>query len=805
MIQDILQGLNQAQREAVENYDATCLIIAGAGSGKTRVLTSRIAYMISQGIRPQSILALTFTNKAAAEMRERISAIVGQAGRYITMGTFHSIFLRILRAEAGVLGYNADFTVYDATDAANLVKAIIRDRNLPEETYKYKGIYSRISRCKNDLITCAMYEADPAMAGLDRFYNTPQFAEIYTEYARRCRENMAMDFDDLLLNMNILFDSHPEVLEKYRKIFRYILVDEYQDTNHAQYKIIKALALGGSKLCVVGDDAQSIYSFRGARIENINNFKHDFPESRIFKLEQNYRSTQTIVNAANSVINKNRSNSELNKKCFSKGPVGEPIKLLRAFTDREEAELIARNIMQSKMQNGMQWSDIAILYRVNARSRLLEESLLRREIPYRIYHGHSFFDRKEVKDLIAYMRLIVNPHDDESFKRIINTPARGIGGITVDKIAAVAQAAGVGMWQVLSTPAVTDDKTLARKTAAFRDLIEELSKARHHTDLYQFGRLVATRSGLIAAYKAENTPEALSAIENIEEVLNSMQTFRQQKLNEAVEDGIDSPQEITVEEWLQNVALLSDVDTDEEQDADKITLMTVHSAKGLEFKCVYIAGMEDEQFPGSREDDPQAIEEERRLFYVALTRAKEQCIMSFCEQRYIMGSPQFCHMSRFVKEIDKQYISAQTTRIAPSGQSDKSAMTPRFELNRYGERTVWGKSSQRPAVASRPERPKPQEPRVALPTSDMKLRKIPTAPSALSGAQSSPQDPAGAPASASGSYTEGMRVHHAKFGAGTVIAIDQGVGDLKLTVRFDSASAGTKTLLSKFAKLTAIR
>ena len=795
MTQDILQGLNPAQRAAVENYDTVSLIIAGAGSGKTRVLTSRIAYMIQCGIEPQSILALTFTNKAAAEMRERIATIVGSRSRYITMGTFHSIFLRILRAEAAALGYNSNFTVYDATDAANLVKTIIREKSLPEETYKHKGIYSRISHCKNDLITPQMYESDPAFTGLDRFHNTPQFADIYAEYVRRCKANMAMDFDDLLLNMNILFATHPELLEKYQGIFKYILVDEYQDTNHAQYKIIKALAGGGSKLCVVGDDSQSIYSFRGAKIENIMSFKRDFPDSQIFKLEQNYRSTQTIVNAANSVISNNSGNKELNKNCFSQGPVGEPIKLLKAYTDREEAELTARDIAARKTSDGLNWSDIAILYRVNARSRVLEESLRRREIPYRIYHGHSFFDRKEVKDFIAYMRLIVNPHDDEAFKRIINTPARGIGGVTVDKISLAAEQSGLSMWQVLNTPLVTDDKTLSRKTEAFRNLIAELSKERNSHELYEYGRMVATRSGLIASYKAENTPEAMSAIENIEEVLNSMEIFREQKLREAVEDGIDSPQEVTVDEWLQNVALLSDVDTDDEQNADKITLMTVHSAKGLEFRCVYIVGMEDEQFPGNRDDDPSAIEEERRLFYVALTRAKEFCTMSFCEQRYVMGSPQFCRMSRFVKEIDRQYISAVTTRPAAPAASKDTPSAPRYGLNRYGERTVYGKSSEKPAILSQPRQQVRQEPRRALPTSDMKLRKISNVP-----AQDSPSA-----APASGTYTTGMRVFHAKFGNGTITEVEQGVSDTKLTVRFDTASSGIKTLLSKFAKLTIIK
>lgn len=796
MTQDILSGLNPAQRAAVENYDTVSLIIAGAGSGKTRVLTSRIAYMIQNGVEPQSILALTFTNKAAAEMRERIAAIVGYKSRYITMGTFHSIFLRILRAEAASMGYNSNFTVYDATDAANLVKTIIREKSLPEETYKHKGIYSRISHCKNDLITPQMYESDPAFTGLDRFHNTPQFAEIYAEYVRRCKANMAMDFDDLLLNMNILLSTHPELLEKYQGIFKYILVDEYQDTNHAQYKIIKALAQGGSKLCVVGDDAQSIYSFRGAKIENIMSFKRDFPDSQIFKLEQNYRSTQTIVNAANSVIGNNSTGKELNKKCFSQGPVGEPIRLLKAYTDREEAELIARDIQSRKnSSDGMKWSDIAILYRVNARSRVLEESLRRREIPYRIYHGRSFFDRKEVKDFIAYMRLIVNPHDDEAFKRIINTPARGIGGVTVDKIARAAEQSGLSMWQVLDTPAVKEDKTLARKTEAFRSLISGLSKDRGEYELYQYGRMVATQSGLIAAYKAENTPEAMSAIENIEEVLNSMEIFRQQKLREAVEDGIDSPQETTVDEWLQNVALLSDVDTDDEQNADKVTLMTVHSAKGLEFRCVYIVGMEDEQFPGSRDDDPSAIEEERRLFYVALTRAKELCTMSFCEQRYVMGSPQFCRMSRFVKEIDRQYISAVTTRPAASAGSQNTPPAPRYGLNRYGERTVYGKSSEKPAVLSQIRQPARQEPRRALPTSDMRLRKIPTE-------QGRPEH---SDTPVSSEYAAGMRVFHAKFGNGTITAVEQGTSDLKLTVKFDASAAGIKTLLSKFAKLTVLK
>ncbi len=823
VVPHILDQLNPAQKEAVINFDKPSLIIAGAGSGKTRVLTSRIAYMIEQGVPPPAILALTFTNKAANEMRERIAEMVGAPSRYIVMGTFHSVFLRILRAEAERLGYPPAFTIYDTTDSCNLVKTIIREMLLDEETYKYKAIFGRISRLKNDLVLPSDYQADPALSGEDKKRQMPQFGEIYRRYMQRCQANGAMDFDDLLLNMSVLFRRFPETLVEYQNRFKYILVDEYQDTNYAQYVIVKALARHGN-LCVVGDDAQSIYSFRGARIENIRNFMRDFPNASIFKLEQNYRSTQTIVEAANSVIEMNQCNRDLKKKCFSAGPCGENIRVIRAYTDREEAELVVGELRNRVRNAGARWNDVAILYRVNARSRVLEESLRRRDIPYKIFRGHSFFDRKEVKNFIAYVRLIVNPRDDEAFRRIINFPARGIGDVTIGKIASIAARQGKSMWEALgqlecNTP---EEKTLAKKTTAFVDLIRSLSEARNQLNLYDFGVEVATRTGIIGAYKAENTPEAANALENIYEVLNSMELFRQQREEEMTAEESDPLPVVSVEEWLQNVALMTDMDNDDPGNDNKVTLMTIHSSKGLEFRYVFIVGLEDEQFPSQRSGTEEEIEEERRLFYVALTRAKESATLSFCESRFDRGSMQFCHPSRFLREINKKYLTGSPI------DEDDDRFTPRFGMqNGFGSRNGFATRnvSARPAEPSRrygPERtdhtprtmwqarsgsaanfpPQPSSPQKVEPTRpDSRFRKIGGVPTS-----SRPESPASSPTgnAVNGQYHSGMRVSHPKFGPGTIDTIETSTttDDLKITVVFDDRGVGRKTLLSKFARLT---
>ena len=627
MESQILQGLNPAQRAAVENYDVASLIIAGAGSGKTRVLTSRIAYMIEQGVAPYNILALTFTNKAAEQMRSRIAQMLPDSrSRYIRMGTFHSVFSRILRENADRIGFPESFTIYEPSDCKNLLKTIFRELNLSDDRYKPNAIASRISYAKNSLVTPGAYLANSVYAAEDRQAQIPEFGNIYNIYCQRCKRNGAMDFDDLLLQTNILLRDCPDVLARYQELFKYILVDEYQDTNYAQYVIIRRLSQLHSKVCVVGDDAQSIYSFRGAKIENILSFQKDFPDAKVFKLEQNYRSTRTIVEAANSVIVRN--SKRMDKHCFSAGDVGEKIRILKAYTDREEAEMVVSDLRDKVRAAGDAWSEAVILYRTNNQSAVLEDNLRRRGIPYRIYKGSSFYDHKEIKDMLAYIRLVINPRDDEAFRRIVNYPVRGIGDTTVQRIAQLAAERGVSMWEAvdaLVAEPVTDpvQRTIARKVAEFVAMIRALSLARNDKGLYDFGMEIASRSGIIAAYRTENTPEATSALDNIEELLNSMQLFKEQRDAEIRGGERTAEEEATVEEWLQNVMLMTDMDKDDPEDSNKVTLMTVHSAKGLEYKYVYIVGMEENLFPSQRaSESADGMEEERRLFYVALHRLR---------------------------------------------------------------------------------------------------------------------------------------------------------------------------------------
>jgi len=594
---EILRGLNPAQREAVVNYDAPSLIIAGAGSGKTRVLTSRIAYMIEQGVAPFNILALTFTNKAAEQMRTRIAQMIpGNRSRYIRMGTFHSLFSRILRENAERIGFQQSFTIYEPNDAKNLLKTIVRELHLDEDRYKPNVLASRISYAKNCLVTPGAYLNNATCMSEDRQAQRPEFGNIYNIYCQRCKANNAMDFDDLLLQTNILLRDCPDVLARYQEQFQYILVDEYQDTNYAQYIIIRRLSALHSRVCVVGDDAQSIYSFRGAKIENILSFQKDYPTAKVFKLEQNYRSTRTIVEAANSVIARNSRRME--KHCFSEGDEGEPIRILRAYTDREEAEMVVSDLRDKVRGAGDDWSEAVILYRTNKQSSAIEDSLRHHAIPYRIYKGMSFYDHKEIRDMLGYLRLIVNPRDDEAFRRVVNYPMRGIGATTVDRIAQLAQERGVSMWEavdaLVAEPA-TDavQRTIARKVSEFVQLIRSLALLRTEKELYDFGMEVASRSGILALYRAENTPDAQSALDNIEELLNSMQLFKEQVDAEIRNDERQPDERATVEEWLQNIMLLTDMDKDASADDNKVTLMTVHSAKGLEYKYVYIVGVEE--------------------------------------------------------------------------------------------------------------------------------------------------------------------------------------------------------------------
>ena len=799
--EEILKGLNPAQRAAVEAYDYPSLIIAGAGSGKTRVLTTRIAYMLAQGVPPHSILALTFTNKAAREMRERIEKMVGPQSKYICMGTFHSVFSRILRENAEVLGYPKEYTIYEPTDSKNLLKTIVKELNLNDEKYKPNFIASRISMAKNNLITPGGYIANSSLAAEDRQMQIPEFGNIYLEYCKRCKANGAMDFDDLLLQTNILFRDHPEILARYQERFQYVLVDEYQDTNNAQYIIVRRLAQHHSRICVVGDDAQSIYSFRGAKIENILSFQRDYPQAKVFKLEQNYRSTQTIVDAANSVIDHN--SRRLKKRCFSEGASGEKIRIFKAYTDREEADLIVSDLRDRVREGSGNWSDAAILYRTNNQSQALENSLRQRGIPYKIYKGSSFYDHKEVKDMLSYIRLIINPRDDEAFKRIINTPARGIGDTTVERIAAIAQEQQVSMWEAVDTmvertPADAVERAIVKKVTEFVALIRSLSLEREHKGLYDFGMEVAVRSGLLPFYRLQNTPEAQSAVGNLEEVVNSMQMFNEQVEAEIRNGEREEHQTASIEEWLQSLMLLTDMDNKEnDEDKERVTLMTVHSAKGLEYEYVYVVGCEENLFPSLRAlETVEGIEEERRLFYVALTRAKSLATLSCVDMRFKWGSMEFSKPSRFLAEIDEQFVECDFdmrkprgeqggVKVVGGGSKDESAIDAlrrRFDV-RYQQKAENGRHKtenyfNRESV-SRPQ-PTPQRDVTGM-------RRVSTST-------------IGQVTSETCAYAVGERVEHPKFGKGEVIQVAPLATDHKLVIRF--VTGEEKTLLAKIAKLT---
>ena len=817
----ILQGLNKAQYDAVVNYDSPSLIIAGAGSGKTRVLTSRIAYMLEQGVKPWNILALTFTNKAARQMRERIEQMVeGSASHYIRMGTFHSVFSRILRENAERIGYPQTFTIYEPNDCKNLIKAICKERNLADDKYKPAKVLSRISYAKNALVTPGAYVANTSFAAEDRQLQMPEFGDIYVEYCRRCKANGAMDFDDLLLQTNILLRDCPEVLAKYQEQFQYILVDEYQDTNYAQYIIIRRLSMQHGRVCVVGDDAQSIYSFRGAKIENILSFRKDYPSAQTFKLEQNYRSTQTIVNAANSVIERNSRRME--KKCYSEGDSGEKIKIMRSASDREEGEMIATALRERLRETGDGWNEVVILYRTNNQSAVMEQALRRRGIPYRIYKGSSFYDHKEIKDMLAYMRLVINPKDDEAFKRVVNYPARGIGDTTVSRIQQLAQQRGGSMWEavdaLVAEAATLGDpmqKTIARKVTEFVNLIRSLQQEREVKALYDFGLEVASRTGVLAQYRQENTPEAQSAIDNIEELLNTMQLFKEQREAEIRNGEREESEQPTVEEWMQNIMLLTDMDNEEEGSDDKVTLMTVHSSKGLEYKYVYIVGCEENLFPSQRAlESPDGLEEERRLFYVALTRAKSEAVLSYSEMRFKWGNMEFSTPSRFLREIDPSYIDCDEDlserpqcRREPQeggftgrmGNFSRGASSPRGEERRGGrtaieelrnrfdyrfqqKREAEQAGGKQAGVKRQPD-PKLVTP-VQQPRSMEGMRRVVNTPASGSALPCA--------------YSVGERVEHPTFGAGEIVRIESLATDHKLVVSFAGVE---KTLLAKFAKL----
>ncbi|MDR0954324.1 MAG: UvrD-helicase domain-containing protein [Rikenellaceae bacterium] len=805
-----LDQLSPVQREAAVNYQGPSLIIAGAGSGKTRVLTYRIAYMLEEGVAPFNVLALTFTNKAAREMKERIGGLVSPArARALWMGTFHSVFARILRNEADKLGYPSSFTIYDTADSRNVVRQILKEMELSDETYKPNDVYSRISLAKNNLITAAAYPSNTMLMAEDNKRRRPLFHEVYARYVQRCKEYGAMDFDDLLLNMNILFRDFPDVLAKYQYQFRYVLVDEYQDTNMAQYLIVKKIVEAHRNICVVGDDAQSIYSFRGARIENILRFQQDYPEAKIFKLEQNYRSTQTIVNAANSVIGNNRR--QLPKKLFSDNAAGEKIKVHRAYADREEALIVTHEISSLIRTQQVPYADIAILYRTNAQSRGLEEALRKQNIPYRIYGGHSFYQRKEIKDVLAYIRLVVNHKDDEALRRIINYPARGIGDVTIGKIADTAENKKLSMWEALDTltPEEMELKgAAARKIAEFVAMIRELSAAVYTTPAYEMGLTVATRSGIIGSFRMQQTPEATSVLENIEELLNSIAYFSETEVQENPEG---TPP--TIDAWLQNVSLLTDMDNDKDEERNRVTLMTVHSAKGLEFEYVFIVGLEETLFPSQMcMDSAEALEEERRLFYVALTRAKKEAALSFAQTRFRWGNVTANRPSRFIREIAEEYLDPQYAddpfeRMTAGGFSGED--TDRFRASETNSgSTASASEHQRRKVAYPGKRPagsgEKSTPRTVIPIPrntdgmrSMGRRAVTEEPVQRTTAPGTPGTPGVA-----GELTVGGRVEHDKFGVGSIVELEQTANGFKATIAFDTS--GTKTLLTKYARLRVI-
>ncbi len=651
---EYLKDLNTSQYEAVIRTEGPALIIAGAGSGKTRVLTYRITHLLKQGARSSSILALTFTNKAAREMKDRIAALVGEnLARYLWMGTFHSIFARILRFEHEVIGYPSNYTIYDSADSKSLIKTILKSMQLDDKIYKPGVVANRISMAKNNLITPAVYANSTEIRLVDKNMRMPSIADIYKEYNKRCFLSGAMDFDDLLLKTNLLFRDNPEILQKYQDRFDYVLVDEYQDTNFAQYQIIKRLSSKNNNLCVVGDDAQSIYSFRGARIENILNFKNDYPDHKIFKLEQNYRSTKNIVNAANSIIAKNRR--QIPKTVFSEKGEGNKIKILSALTDNEEGFMVVQEIAETQLRNHYRNSDYAILYRTNAQSRVFEEALRKRNIPYKIYGGLSFYQRKEIKDLLAYFRMTINPADNEALKRVINYPARGIGVTTVFKLEDAAFASETSIWQTIvkldEINTANLNKGTITKVMHFAHLIKKFQEYDRENHAFDTAKMIAEKTGILLDLYNDKSPEGISRHENIQELLNGIQEF---SLN-AREEG--RPEKL--ENYLEDVALLTDQDNEKEEDRDKVTLMTIHSAKGLEFKNVFVVGMEENLFPSQRPGEKHsedALEEERRLFYVALTRAEENAWFSYANQRYRWGNLDFCTPSRFLAEVDERFI-----------------------------------------------------------------------------------------------------------------------------------------------------
>ncbi|NCU34991.1 ATP-dependent DNA helicase [Candidatus Falkowbacteria bacterium] len=754
-MKNLLDDLNEVQKESVINYSGPAMVIAGAGSGKTRVLTYRVAYMLQQGIDPFNILALTFTNKAAREMKERIYNLVGSTeAKSVWMGTFHAIFARVLRVEGYHLGYPSNFTIYDTDDSKSLVRSILKDLGLDPKIYPAGYVLGRISSAKSNLISAQDYNANHELMSQDKMAAKPFIGNIYSMYTARCRRALAMDFDDLLFNMNLLLRDFPDVLLKYQKKFQYILVDEYQDTNYAQYLIVKKLAARHENICVVGDDAQSIYAFRGANIQNILNFEKDYPDLKTYKLEQNYRSTQHIVNAANSVIAYNKE--QIFKKIWTQNEEGVKLKLLRTSSDTEEGQLVAQNVFEIKMNNQLPNSEFAVLYRTNAQSRSIEEALRKLNIPYRIYGGLSFYKRKEIKDLLAYFRVVVNAADDEAIKRIINYPARGIGATTLDRLTVTADKMGKTLWEVLANANDYDLKInqgILTRIGNFTTMIERFRIEQKVRNAYELARDIAQSSGILTNLNEDKTPEGISRIENIEELLNGIKEFSES--GEQLEIGGEGTIR-SLDKYLQDISLLTDADQDD-NDPDKVSLMTIHSAKGLEFPYVFVVGMEENLFPSIQSITSRAdLEEERRLFYVAITRARKQAILSYAENRYRWGNLTSCEPSRFLEEIDERYIDLPHKPAHRSSSFGGGFHKPsKFTNSRLTTNTA----------------------------------KKPDAQPRMEHFESSPVE----------DIQAGMQVIHAQFGQGKVLSIEGTGGNRKAVVFF--AAIGQKNLLLKFARL----
>lgn len=839
---DLLNDLNEAQRAAVEYIDGPSLVIAGAGSGKTRVLTYKIAYLLSQGMKPWSIMALTFTNKAAREMKERIGKLVGNdLAQHLYMGTFHSIFSRILRAEAEHIGFNNNFTIYDESDSRSLIKAIVKEMGLDDKKYKPAAVHAKISMAKNNLMSAAAYESDAAIFEQNKRAQMPEVGKIFVAYVQRCKQANAMDFDDLLTLTYQLFREHEDIRHKYAARFDYVLVDEYQDTNHVQMSIVMQLCQEKQRVCAVGDDSQSIYSFRGANIDNILNYQRQFQGTRLFKLEQNYRSTQTIVEAANSLIKHNRN--QIPKDVFSENAKGEKIQYKPAYSDKEEAVIVAKDVKRIRREDGCQYSDFAILYRTNAQSRSFEEEFRKQGIPYRIYGGLSFYQRKEIKDIIAYFRLVANPDDEEAIKRIINYPARGIGATTVLKIADCAHQNQVSFWEVIGAPeqyGLAVNKGTMNKLETFRLLISSFIERAQTTDVYELGDAIIKESGISQDIMSGKDADDLARQENLEEFLSGMSAFVEERREEGRFD------ELFLQDYLQDVALLTDADSDGDKDEPRVSLMTVHAAKGLEFPTVFVVGLEENIFPSPLSAASlRELEEERRLLYVAITRAEKHCILTNAKNRWRYGKMEFDNPSRFIDEIDSKLIDSQEE----AGGSLFGSMSESRLGSRFGSRADSSSDQPEWARAQRPRRPwedagqpryssryqnsKPvasqfvADPKPSLSEGNFKSvralnaakRYMEThsshpasrstgsaASSVSSSASSAALSVSSSAASSAGSSScglqEGMKIEHQRFGRGTVLKIEGTGENTKATVEF--VHSGTKQLLLKFAKFTVV-